>query len=221
MIKHLCFFCVFLIVLVLIIKRKKVEYFYYEDIPINIKESILNTSFIENDNISLDNLVLVHILHIGFDDLIHSGRLIVNRLIAPDVISIFEELYLHEYKIEEVELIGKYEYDDELSMINNNTSAFNYRYIKGTNRLSLHSYGLAIDINPFYNPYVYQSGLELIVSPSSASKYVDRSLEFNYKIDKDDFCYKTFIKYGFEWGGNWNNIKDYQHFEKRLPNVIK
>jgi len=189
-------------------------YFYYESIPNSIKEEMINNSYKENDYITFDDLSLVHILYKGFDDKIHKGELIVNKKIASDIVEIFKVLYENNYKIESVERIDKYNGDDNLSMKNNNTSAFNYRNIEGTNTLSNHSYGLALDLNPLYNPYVYESNGNLIVSPIEGVKYIDRTLEFPYKIDKNDLAYKEFTKRGFTWGGDWLNKKDYQHFEK-------
>ena len=51
------------------------------------------------------------------------------------------------------------------------------------------------------------------VEPANAEKYTDRSIEFPHKIDHDDLCYKVFAEHGFEWGGDWEHAKDYQHFE--------
>ena len=99
-------------------------------------------------------------------------------------------------------------------MQENNTSAFNYREIAGTSRLSQHSLGLAIDINPKFNPYVKEKDGELTISPANAEDYVDRTQEFEYKIDENDLCYQLFTAHGFTWGGSWNSVKDYQHFEK-------
>ena len=73
---------------------------------------------------------------------------------------------------------------------------------------------MAIDINPFYNPYVRQRKGRVLVSPSNAQEYVDRSKDFPYKIEKGDLCYRLFKQHGFSWGGDWKNSKDYQHFEK-------
>jgi len=82
-------------------------------------------------------------------------------------------------------------------------------------KLSNHSKGLAIDINPLYNPYVKTNkNGKIIISPEKGKKYADRKQSFPYKIDKNDLCYKEFIKHGFIWGGAWKSLKDYQHFEK-------
>ena len=105
--------------------------------------------------------------------------------------------------------------DDTASMEDNNTSCFNYRVVDGTTKLSKHAYGLAIDINPFYNPYVVpQSDGSTYISPKGSEAYTDRSADFPYKIDENDLCYRLFKEHGFTWGGNWNSCKDYQHFQK-------
>ena len=102
-------------------------------------------------------------------------------------------------------------------MADNNTSCFNYRVIAGTSKLSNHSYGMAIDINPFFNPYVTFPNGEPHASPTGSEYYIDRDKDFAYKITTDDLAYKLFTEHGFTWGGNWKSSKDYQHFEKKLP----
>ena len=104
-------------------------------------------------------------------------------------------------------------------MEDNNTSCFNYRVVSGKTTLSNHSYGLAIDINPFYNPYVRTKDGETLVSPEHAGAYADRSADFPYKIDEDDLCFQVFTNHGFTWGGNWKSVKDYQHFEKKTSDT--
>ncbi|MNN92049.1 hypothetical protein D3C81_2102610 [compost metagenome] len=74
--------------------------------------------------------------------------------------------------------------------------------------------GLAVDINPLYNPCVEKINGKTVVAPASGKKYTDRSLANEYYIKKNDICYKAFTKRGFTWGGSWNSLKDYQHFQK-------
>ena len=149
-----------------------------------IFERINGCSYQENDNIPLEELRYVQVLYYGFDGETHMGELIVNREIAEDVLEIFQELYEAQYPIERMELVDNYGGDDEASMAANNTSAFNYRTISGTSRLSNHSYGKAIDLNPFYNPYVYTSkDGQLHCEPAEAVEYEDRSKDFPHKID--------------------------------------
>ncbi len=167
--------------------------------------------------VTFEDLRYVHILHYDFDGNVAEGELICNAAIARDLVEIFYELYRSEYQLERVRLIDEYDGDAIASMEDNNTSCFNYRVVEGTSSLSKHAYGLAIDINPFYNPYVtYNGDGSEKVSPAAAAFYADRSASFAYKIDEEDLCYKLFLDHGFIWGGNWNSSKDYQHFQKSL-----
>jgi hypothetical protein len=90
--------------------------------------------------------------------------------------------------------------------------------VSGSKNLSRHGRGLAIDINPLYNPYIKYSKKDghQIVEPVTGKPYVNRKADFPYKITTSDLCYKLFIKHGFSWGGAWRTMKDYQHFEFRL-----
>ena len=165
---------------------------------------------------SYKSLRYVKVLHRNAMGQTQLGELVCHRDIAADLVSIFRTLYQANYPIERMVLIDNYNAEDEPSMLANNTSCFNYRYIAGSKRLSNHSSGRAIDINPLYNPYVYHNAKgKLIVSPMKAKAYANRHATFPYKIDKSDLCYREFIKHGFIWGGSWKRRIDYQHFEKR------
>ena len=167
--------------------------------------------------VSYEDLRYMNILYYDFNGDVQTGELICNKAIADDLIEIFYELYENEYQIESVRLIDDYNGDDTASMKANNTSCFNYRPVDGTSSLSKHALGCAIDINPFYNPYVvFNKGKagETYISPAGSEIYADRSKVFAYKIDENDLCYKLFKEHGFTWGGNWNSCKDYQHFQK-------
>lgn len=210
------------------------EGFYYEPLSDNLRRYITGISYPavqsaengeESDSdtgaspeITLDELRYVHIWHYDFDGNPAEGELICNEYIAQDLVEIFYELYRSEYQLERVLLIDEYDGDDTASMEDNNTSCFNYRLVEGSTNLSKHAYGLAVDINPFYNPYItYDKDGTEKVSPAAAEGYADRSASFAYKIDENDLCYKLFIQHGFTWGGNWNSSKDYQHFQKAKP----
>ena len=197
------------------------EHFYYAPLTDAQKEYITGCSYpdtTENLAISYDDLVYLNVLHYDFEGNLAEGELICNVYIAEDLKEIFYELYLNKYPIERMELIEVYDGDDTRSMEANNTSCFNYRVVDGSTNLSKHAYGVAIDINPFYNPYVvFKSDGSVYISPKGSEIYTDRSEEFPYKIDEDDLCYKLFIEHGFTWGGSWKSSKDYQHFQKPLP----
>lgn len=194
------------------------EGFYYEAISDNLRRYITGISYpAEDAEISLDELRYVHIWHYNFDGDPTEGELICNEAIAQDLVEIFYELYRNEYQLEQVHLIDEYDGDDISSMEANNTSCFNYRPIQDSTKLSKHALGLAVDINPLYNPYItYNTDGTEDVSPVSGSAYADRFISFSYKIDESDLCYKLFTQHGFTWGGNWNSCKDYQHFQKTV-----
>lgn len=167
--------------------------------------------------VSYDDLRYLSVLYYDFNGEVQTGELICNKGIAQDLAEIFHELYLNEYRIEKIRLIDEYDGDDTASMLDNNTSCFNYRVVDGTDSLSKHALGCAIDINPFYNPYVVfnnDGSGETYISPAGSEIYADRSQDFPYKIDENDLCYRLFKQHGFTWGGNWNSCKDYQHFQK-------
>lgn len=167
--------------------------------------------------ISYDDLCYMNVLYYDFNGEVQTGELICNKKLAQDFVEIFYELYLNEYQIEKIRLVDEYGGDDTASMLDNNTSCFNYRVVDGSTSLSKHAMGCAIDINPFYNPYVVfnkNGSGETYISPEGSEIYADRSQNFPYKIDENDLCYKLFKEHGFTWGGDWNSCKDYQHFQK-------
>ncbi|MDO5482443.1 MAG: M15 family metallopeptidase [Bacteroidaceae bacterium] len=179
-------------------------------------DRIYKKSYKENCRQPRSTLRYLHVLHRNADGKTQLGELICHASIAQDLLDIFRELYLNGYKIERITLVDDYDADDEKSMAANNTSCFNYRPIAGSTKLSKHSQGLAIDINPLYNPC--QNTRTGKVQPAAGKVYAThRSSSKQTKcplIDKDDLCYRLFIQHGFRWGGNWNTTKDYQHFEK-------
>lgn len=98
-----------------------------------------------------------------------------------------------------------------LALKANSTLAFTCRPKTGyKTKFSLHSYGRAIDINTRVNPYVKGK----IILPPSGHAYLDRTQKRMGMIVKGDIVYRTFIKWGWHWGGNWKTLKDYMHFEK-------
>lgn len=190
------------------------EGFSSETISEVVFSRIKGLSYKDNCTVPLDELRYLRVLHYNANGEITEGEIISNKRISDDLLYIFKELFDAKYRIESIRLVDEYGADDNLSMINNNTSSFNFRYIAGTTSLSKHSLGMAIDINPLYNPYVKSSGDRLIVEPTQSKEYIDRSGDFPYKIDTSDLCYKLFKERGFEWGGDWHSVKDYQHFER-------
>ena len=90
----------------------------------------------------------------------------------------------------------------------NNTTAFVCRPVRGATSWSQHAYGLAVDVNPFLNPYV-KGGLVL---PELASAYTDRTRTDPGVLHAGDPAVRAFAAIGWGWGGDWSSLKDYQHF---------
>lgn len=188
--------------------------FYVSTISTTLQERMNGISYHENSNITYDDLRYLLVQYYDFNGSVQTGELVCNQKIADDLLEIFYELFQNKYQFEKIKLVDDYFADDDLSCADNNTSCFNYREMAGSTNLSKHAYGLAIDINPFYNPYVtYPDGVEKI-SPIGSELYADRSFINPHMIKEGDLCYNLFIEHGFTWGGNWKTLKDYQHFQK-------
>jgi len=193
------------------------DHFYAVKLDQALKDRITGLSYPADASgckLSYDDLRYIKLLYVDFSGVTHDGELIVHAKLAQEVMTIFHELYQAGYPLASVRLVDDFGEpgDDNLSMAANNTSAFNYRFVSGTNTLSRHSYGAAVDINPLFNPYIVGNR----VAPPGGADYVDRTRDFSGKIDHDDLCYKLFRKYGWSWGGDWSGDKDYQHFSKKL-----
>ena len=188
------------------------ESFYYTEITDEIKDRIVGKSYpsdVKNAKIGFEELNYLHILYYDFENEVQEGEIICNKAIRDDLLEVFQELYEAKYQLCSVRLVDDFDANDEMSMEANNTSCFNYREIRDTGVLSRHGLGLAIDINPLNNPCVIGDSYE----PLTAGEFVDRSKDFDHKIDEDDLAYKLFTEHGFFWGGSWKSVKDYQHFE--------
>lgn len=174
---------------------------------------IVGVSWKENTPVKLEDLAYIKVTYWGFDDMEYLGEIIVHEKLAQEVTEIFKELYDAKFPIEKIRLIDEYDANDDLSMADNNTSAFCSREVTGKKGVfSEHSYGIAIDINPIQNPYVKGD----IILPEEGSTYLDRENVRKGMITKGDVCYNAFKNRGWTWGGEWNTLKDYQHFEKKI-----
>lgn len=187
--------------------------FYITEITDELFAKMQGKSYKDNCTVPREDLRYLHVLHKDLNGETKEGEMVVNQFIAEDVLEILKELYKADYPIEKIRLIDEYDASDEMSMRDNNSSSFNFRFISYTTTVSKHGKGLAVDINTLYNPYVKMVNGSLSVEPATAVEYTDRSKDFRCKIDHNDLCYKLFIEHGFEWGGDWESAKDYQHFE--------
>lgn len=187
------------------------DYFTISPISDDLFARIQGTTFSANCPVSRDSLRYLKVLHVDANGVTKVGEMVLNASIAEDVRDIFRELYHAGYPIERMHLQDDYGGDDEANMEANNTSCFNCRPVEGTNQMSLHGYGVALDINPLYNPYVWTSGGQVL--PVTAGAYADRTVQTAYTINPGDLCHRLFTERGFTWGGIWRD-PDYQHFER-------
>ena len=104
--------------------------------------------------VTADELRWVRLAFWGFDDVRHTGELLVNAAVADDLVSVFRALYEARYPIEEMRVTRLDELDAPPTGDGNDTGAFACRATIGRTSFSQHAYGLAIDVNPFQNPYV-------------------------------------------------------------------
>ena len=188
--------------------------FTSEPIPDEVFARMMGVSYPAGCSVAREDLRYLRLSYHDFAGGVQVGEMVCSKKIADDLVEIFRELYRQGYQIEKMRLIDDYGGDDDLSCADNNTSCFNYRTVAGSSSLSKHALGLAVDINPFYNPYVtYPDGVERI-SPPGSEPYADRSADFPHKIGPKDAVYELFRAHGFKWGGSWKTLKDYQHFQK-------
>jgi hypothetical protein len=160
--------------------------------------------------VPLEDLRLLTLVYWGFDGAPHTGELVVHREVARSVIHVFGVLFDDRFPIQRMRLVDAYAGDDDRSMAANNTSGFNCRWATGNAGVwSEHSYGRAIDINPVQNPYISGSGE---FEPPTGAAFADRSLRAPGMIHAGDATVAAFGAIGWNWGGAWTSIKDYQHF---------
>lgn len=162
--------------------------------------------------IAPDALRRVELDFIGFDGQLHRGDLVVNRTVVDDVVAIFGQLLRLRYPIEKMRNVDRYPgADDELSMEDNNTSAFNCRPLPHSDSWSQHAFGLAVDLNPLINPYIDVAG---DLQPRNAGRNLDRRLTAPGMLHNGDPAVLAFTDRGWTWGGSWRNPIDYQHFQR-------
>lgn len=219
--KHLRY--IFLLVCLCTLSRAEAQTFAIHELSDSIFQLMQGKSYAKDCTTPRSDLCYLTISHYDEAGKAQRGELVCNKDIAQDLIDIFRELYRQHYVISRMRLIDEYDADDQRSMTANNTSCFNFRFVSGTKKVSKHGQGMAIDINPLYNPYVRVRNGKTIVEPVAGESYAagrdagkkaGKLKGAKQMIDRNDLCYKLFIQHGFRWGGAWRSSKDYQHFEK-------
>ncbi len=146
----------------------------------------------------------------GFDGRSHTGELIVNAEWADDIVAVFGRLHEAHFPIEEMRVVSMADLDAEPTGDGNNTTGFVCRPVTGGRTFSQHAHGLAIDINPFLNPYLRDD----LLLPELSSSYLDRTTDRPGTIHPGDVVVEAFAEIGWGWGGDWRSLKDYQHFSR-------
>ncbi|HYF45894.1 MAG TPA: M15 family metallopeptidase [Acidimicrobiales bacterium] len=158
--------------------------------------------------VGLEDLRYLTVTFWGFDGEHHRGELIVQASAAEGVVEVFRRLHAARFPIEEMRVVNPLDLLAPPTGDGNNTAAFVCRSTTGAGSWSQHAYGLALDVNPFHNPYVRGD----LVVPELASAYLDRGREAPGIIRAGDAVVEAFAAIGWEWGGHWSSAKDYQHF---------
>ncbi len=168
------------------------------------------SSWTEECPVDIDDLAYITVAHFGFDGRFHTGEMMLNTAIAEEVVEVFRQLHAARFPIEQMRVIRLDEVDDPPTGDWNETTSFVCRPAVGSNSWSQHAYGLAVDINPFHNPYLKGD----LVIPELASVYTDRTNVREGMIMPDDVVTQAFADVGLIWGGNWNTLKDWMHFSQ-------
>lgn len=157
-------------------------------------------------NITSD-LTMIDVNYLSVDKKLHKGQIIVHKDLVSDVKQFFAILLQDKFIVVKVIPIVKYNWNDDASMEDNNSSGFNFRVVEGKKTLSKHSMGRAIDINPLWNPVYYSSGK---ISPQGATRDPKKEGVFTSETRGVQFLKAK----GWKWGGDWTSLKDWHHFEK-------
>lgn len=154
----------------------------------------------------IDQLELFDVTYLSTDGKIHRGQILSNKIIAEDLKSIFKFMLKEGFVIEKAIPIVKYQWNDSLSMDDNNTYSFCHRNIS----YSKHAKGMAIDINPRFNPLRWKTQKR----PNQPEGAVSDTT-INGTLYPGHPVVDEFRRLGFRWGHTFTKYHDDHHFEKR------
>ena len=158
-----------------------------------------------------DELAYVRLSHVTFDGGTGDGELVVAASIAPRAVDVFRRLWQLGFPIRGMRLVDDFGASDDRSMEADNSSAFNFRVIAGTDLLSQHALGRAIDINPVENPWRKPDR----IVPDRGREYADRTRIRPGMIVRPGPVVAMFDELGWEWGGDWRHAFDDHHIVLR------
>jgi len=159
----------------------------------------------------INQLVLIDVEYYSTDNKLHRGQLLLNRAIEEDIVAIFDSIKIWRFPIAQAIPIVAFDWDDNLSMAANNTSSFCYRKVLGTDNLSRHAMGMAIDINPFFNPMIWKPPYENRPNKPENAQY-DKETPGTLYLEHP--VVREFLKRKFTWGYYFSRYYDIHHFQK-------
>ncbi len=182
------------------------------DSSLSLQQALSLRQTIEPSKEVLDRLGIADVTYYSFDGKLHQGQVVLDRELLPDVKQAFALITRLKFPINSVvpAMDRNFMSDEEKKQTENNSIGFNYRKIAGEDRFSNHSFGRAIDINPLFNPYIkgeHSYGLDYDPNRLGTLTAGSEIVEF-------------FKQRGWVWGGDWEDHKDYMHFEKPDKRVI-
>jgi poly-gamma-glutamate synthesis protein (capsule biosynthesis protein) len=154
------------------------------------------------------DLALLELSYRDFAGVRHTGELVVAARWAEPIVGVFARLYDAGFPLGGMRRVDAFGGDDDRSMAANNCSGFNFRTIAGTDALSMHARGVAVDLNPVQNPYLVASR----IYPPAAAGFLDRTDVRPGMIVRPGPVVDAFAAIGWGWGGDWTSRKDYHHF---------
>jgi hypothetical protein len=170
----------------------------------------------ESCPVAIDRLALLEVTYCDFNGVEREdGRLIVFDAAAAHLAKLFKRLHAMRFPIAQIRLMHEYGGDDCAAIADNNTSCFNQRLVAGQELISLHSYGLALDINPMQNPCLTANDDTNTVVVQGSVKFLNRNVQHPGMIEPmvPLVCEAGFL----HWGGTWRKPVDYQHFQFPRP----
>ena len=187
------------------------ERFRAEILPISeaVRGRIANVSWREDDPRCprLDALAYVTLAHVAMDGGVGRGELVVAAALAARTVELFRRLFAIGFPIRQMKLVDDFAASDDASMAADNTSAFNFRVVAGTDVLSQHALGRAIDINPVENPWRKPDR----IVPAAGVAFADRAEIRPGMIVRPGPVVAVLDELGWEWGGDWRHAFDDHH----------
>lgn len=194
--------------------------FYSREIDDKLLERLNNMGYADHAaEIPAGDLRYVRVLYRNFDNDVQVGEIMVNAAIAQDIEDIFYDLFMHKYQIGKMILPDAYGGRLNESFADNNTIGLCFG-LSDDSSGSEHALGLAVDLNPLYNPMIRDNGKSLTIYPMEGQLYIDRTIAAPHYISADDYVCKVFLNHGFAWKGDSVPAADYKHFVKNVPNPV-